>query len=232
MRSDSPLILAVDATDIDRCKSLILQTQESIGLYKFGLEFYLKNGAFGVEAIRESFPGIRIFLDLKLHDIPNTVAAAARSVAHLEPEILTVHASGGGAMITAAANELPKTKIAAVTVLTSLAQSDLEPFGNKAISEIVLSLAACSISAGARALVASPLELKALRSVAGGAKLITPGIRINGSSSSGASSDDQIRTATPMDALAAGADYLVIGRPITKAADPGKAAQEILNSIS
>lgn len=227
MNVDSPLILALDSTDVKRCSQLISQTRDSIAIYKLGLEFYLMNGASGVQLIKSAFPDIRIFLDLKLHDIPNTVGAAAKSVAELKPEILTVHASGGSAMVGAACRALPDTTIAAVTILTSLGESDLLAFGAKPISKIVEDLAIQAVAAGARAIVASPQELIILRSAIGQrAKLITPGIRPNGSAT-----DDQVRTTSPKDAIAAGADYLVIGRPITGASDPGEAARVILRSI-
>lgn len=227
MNDKSPLILALDSTDIARCGSLIEETRESIGIYKFGLEFYLKNGASGILEIQSKYPDVRIFLDLKLHDIPNTVAAAAKSVANLKPEILTVHASGGSAMISAAVNSLPDTKIAAVTILTSLTEEDLAPFGRPAISKTVEELAEAASLAGARAIVASPNEAGALRARLGSEiKLIIPGIR-----PAGGSSDDQVRVATPESAIESGADYLVIGRPITGAAEPGKAAAEIYASI-
>lgn len=227
MKVDSPIILALDSTDVDRCSHLIRQTQDSVAIYKLGLEFYLMHGATGIYALRREFPGLRIFLDLKLHDIPNTVAAAAKSVSHLEAEILTVHASGGRAMIEGAVAALPNTIIAGVTVLTSLTEADLAPFGNQALESTVAELAIAATAAGARAIITSPIEVSRLRSILPSeVKLITPGIRL-----ASQNSDDQNRIATPKSAIAAGADYLVIGRPITGATDPRLAAMEIYRSI-
>jgi len=228
MNAESPLILALDTTEVNRCEALITATKQSVGIYKLGLEFYLRNGQSGLLEIARIFPGIRIFLDLKLHDIPNTVAGAARAVAALEPEILTVHASGGTAMIDAAVKQLPKTMVAAVTLLTSLQDSDLAPFGKPDMKSTVVALAKMASDAGARAIVASPHELAALRAaLPESIKIITPGIRFEG-----AASDDQSRTMTPHQARLAGADFLVVGRPITGAPDPADAAAAILASIS
>lgn len=228
MNAESPIILALDTMEVARCEELIAATQESVGIYKLGLEFYLRNGEAGLVAIKRSHPRVRIFLDLKLHDIPNTVAGAARAVAALEPEILTVHASGGAAMIEAAVAQLPTTMVAAVTLLTSLKPSDLAPFGEPDLGTSVVALAMMASEAGAKAIVASPQEIVALRSsLPNSMKLITPGIRLEGSSA-----DDQSRTMTPAQARAAGADFLVVGRPISGAPDPRNAAAAILASLS
>lgn len=220
MAADSRIILALDSTEIDRCAALISSTTESIAIYKVGLEFYLKHGAAGVNLLRSKAPGVRIFLDLKLHDIPNTVSGAARSVADLAPEILTVHASGGTEMIGAAIKALPNTKIAAVTALTSLSEKQTEALFDKSPTELVIQLAQAALAAGAPALVASPQELHLLRATFGASPiLITPGIR-----DQVGPSDDQNRTMSAPAAIAAGANFLVIGRPITAAADPAAAA--------
>jgi len=220
MAVDSRIILALDSNEIERCLQLITSTAESIAIYKLGLEFYLRNGVAGVKELTSKAPGIRIFLDLKLHDIPNTVAGAARSVANLAPEILTVHASGGAAMIQAAIAALPNTKIAAVTALTSLSEAQTKELFDKSPNELVLQLAEVALAGGAPALVASPQELHLLRSAFGRAPIIiTPGIR-----DQAGSGDDQNRTMSAPAAIAAGADYLVIGRPITAAPDPAAAA--------
>jgi orotidine-5'-phosphate decarboxylase len=156
-----------------------------------------------------------IFLDLKLHDIPHTVGAAATAVASLKPRFLTVHASGGRAMISAAVKSLPTTDVTAVTILTSLSEEDLFEIGyaNNAL-ESAVALAKMSVAAGARAIVCSPLEIAAIRSAVGDAPhIITPGVRPAGSSGT----DDQKRTMTPQAAILAGASYVVIGRPITQA---------------
>lgn len=227
MNAESPLILAVDSTEIDRARELIDATSDSIGLYKFGLEFYLRNGLNSIHDLKRDYPGLRIFLDLKLHDIPNTVKGAAQAVQSIAPEILTVHASGGSEMIKSAVSVLPDTLIAAVTVLTSLGRDELISLGLPANPEtLTISLAKRAQDSGARALVSSPLELSGLRRAFPDLKLITPGIR-----EAGAPLDDQSRTMTAGEAMSAGADYLVIGRPITRAVDPRRAAAAIYDSL-
>ncbi|MEY4280144.1 MAG: hypothetical protein RL313_407 [Actinomycetota bacterium] len=231
----APIILAVDTSDLEVAKSWIKATQSSISVYKLGLEFFLNFGAVGVQEIVDQ-TGASIFLDLKLHDIPHTVAGAARAVKELHPRFLTVHASGGSSMISAAVKELPDVEITAVTILTSLSEDDLFQvgFANPAL-ESAVALANLSVKAGARAIVCSPLEVAAIRSSVGeGITLITPGVR----PTSEAGKDDQSRTMTPSQAIACGASYVVIGRPITASWQQGasamtdKAAQiaeEILN---
>ncbi len=231
----APIILAVDTSDLEVAKSWIKATQSSISVYKLGLEFFLNFGAVGVQEIVDQ-TGASIFLDLKLHDIPHTVAGAARAVKELHPRFLTVHASGGSSMISAAVKELPDVEITAVTILTSLSEEDLFQvgFANPAL-ESAVALANLSVKAGARAIVCSPLEVAAIRSSVGeGITLITPGVR----PTSDAGKDDQSRTMTPSQAIACGASYVVIGRPITASWQQGasamtdKAAQiaeEILN---
>ncbi len=227
MNAESPLILAVDSTEIDRARELIDATIDSIGLYKFGLEFYLRNGLNSIHDLKRDYPGLRTFLDLKLHDIPNTVKGAAQAVQSIAPEILTVHASGGSEMIKSAVSVLPDTLIAAVTVLTSLGRDELISLGLPANPEaLTLSLAKRAQDSGARALVSSPLELSGLRRAFPDLKLITPGIR-----EAGAPLDDQSRTMTASEAMSAGADYLVIGRPITRAVNPRRAAAAIYDSL-
>ena len=217
----APIILAVDTSDLEIAKSWILATQESVSVYKLGLEFYLNFGAPGVEEIVKA-TGAQIFLDLKLHDIAHTVAGATRAIAHLQPKFLTVHASGGSAMIAAAVQVVPETAVTAVTILTSLSDGDLFEIGfaNPAL-ESAVALAKMSVLAGARAIVCSPLEIRAIRSAVGEEPIIiTPGVR----PMADAGSDDQVRTMTPAGAIAAGANYVVIGRPITKAWAQGPAA--------
>ena len=227
MNVDSPLILAVDSLEISQARKLIEETGDFIGIYKFGLEFYLRNGLTAMQKLKSEYPELRIFLDLKLHDIPNTVTKAAGAVSAISPEILTVHASGGEAMIRGAKSVLPKTMIAAVTILTSLTQADLDELGfQNDIESLVFDLATTAQAAGAQAIVSSPLELKNLRSNFPGLKLITPGIR-----QADAPLDDQSRTMTARQALEAGADFLVIGRPIAGADNPKKAAASIYASL-
>ena len=176
-----------------------------------------------VDAVRAAAK-VGLFLDLKLHDIPNTVAGAARSVGALRPAYLTVHASGGTAMIRAAVEAAPDVAIAAVTVLTSMAEERprrRRPGGP--VADAVRRLAALRVAAGASALVCSPREVAAVRAEVGpGITLIIPGVR-----PAGAATQDQSRVATPEQALADGADLLVIGRPITAADDPAAAAAAI-----
>ena len=222
-RTKAPIVVALDAPD----RPTALLWARAVGPYvrtlKVGLELYLRDGADAVRAVAE-VSGCEIFLDLKLHDIPNTVAGAARSVAPLAPAYLTVHAAGGSAMIAAAAQALPATRVTAVTVLTSLDGGDLEQIGLVGPPiDAVRRLAVLAVVAGARALVCSPQEVAAVRAEVGpDVVLITPGIR-----PAGGDVGDQARVATPEQALAAGADLLVIGRPITAAADPAQAARAL-----
>jgi orotidine-5'-phosphate decarboxylase len=171
---------------------------------------------------------VQVFLDLKLHDIPATVAGAARAVAKLRPEIVTVHAAAGTEVIRAAVQAAPDTMIAGVTVLTSLGAGDLESIGMRGpVPDAVRRLSVLAVSAGARALVCSPREVATVRSEVGSdIKLITPGVR-----PAGADRNDQARVATPEEAMRAGADLLVIGRPITGAPDPGAAAAAIAGPL-
>ena len=229
----SPIILALDTPDFDIAKRWIDATRDSVGVYKLGLQFFLSFGSEGVSQIQKEF-GVDIFLDLKLHDIPNTVASAAKAISTLSPRFLTVHASGGTEMIKAAVQAVPHIDITAVTVLTSLSEEDLFSIGfaNPAL-ESAVALAQLSVRAGAKAIVSSPLEITAIRSVVGSEPLIiTPGVR----PAQGSKTDDQVRTMTPADAIAAGANYLVIGRPITGAWEKGgasmsEAARIILDEI-
>lgn len=231
MNKSSPIILACDTEEVSQVLGLIEQTREYVGVYKLGLEFFLSQGALGVSSIQKHFPEIRIFLDLKLHDIPNTVSKAAKAIRELNPEFLTVHASGGGEMISGAAAALQKTQITAVTILTSLDEDELEKMGLLPHPlELAVKLAKNAVVNGARAIVCSPLEVASIRSAVGSEIiLITPGVRPVQSGSSIA--DDQKRVATPKAAISAGADYVVIGRPITQSDNPTLAASEIYASL-
>ena len=226
--NSSPIILALDSADVDAVLSMVDKTKEYVGVYKLGLEFYLAQGLSGVAKIQQAHPEVKIFLDLKLHDIPNTVKGACKSIASLNPFILTVHASGGAEMIRAAAEVLPNTLIAAVTVLTSLDSAQLKVMGlPDDPTTLAVTLAKNAAENGARAIVCSPLEVAVIKAAVGDrAVLITPGVRMASSSS-----DDQKRVMTPAQAIAAGSDYLVIGRPITGATDPHLAAADIFASI-
>ena len=223
----SRIILAIDTKSVETAESLIEQTRDYVGIYKFGLEFFLANGIEGLEKIQEFGNNISIFLDLKLHDIPNTVEKAAANFSALRLEYLTVHASGGGAMVSGAVKALPNCKIAGVTLLTSIDKAELEILGVETAPEILVTTwAKRAVASGARAIVCSPLEVKALREVLpADIDLITPGIRFE------KSCDDQLRTMTPVDAIEAGADFLVVGRPITGASDVTEAAKTVFESI-
>jgi orotidine-5'-phosphate decarboxylase len=223
----APVAVALDAPDIDVAAHWATLVTPYVSTVKIGLELYLRYGPAVVATVRGG-SGVQVFLDLKLHDIPNTVAGAARAVSKLRPEILTVHAAGGSDMIKAAVEAAPDTIVAGVTLLTSIGDKDLVELGiDGSVSDAVRRMAELAVSAGARGLVCSPREVAAVRAEVGpGILLITPGIR-----PAGATSDDQARIATPEEALKAGADLLVIGRPITKSPDPGAAAAAIAGSL-
>jgi orotidine-5'-phosphate decarboxylase len=219
----APIVLAVDTPDLEIAKQWIACTRDSVSVYKLGLEFFLTFGQEGVRAIK-SETDADIFLDLKLHDIPHTVKGAASAVSELRPRFLTVHASGGPAMIAAAVSAAPATDITAVTILTSLSEDDLFRIGFASPAlESAVALASLAVSSGARAIVCSPLEITAIRAIIGpDIHIITPGVR----PASEAGSDDQKRTMTPQDAISAGASFVVIGRPITQAWSDGPAAMK------
>ena len=223
----APVAVALDAPDIEVAAHWATLVTPHVSTVKIGLELYLRYGPTVVATVRGG-SGVHVFLDLKLHDIPNTVAGAARAVSKLHPEILTVHAAGGADMIRAAVEAAPSTIVAGVTLLTSMGDKDLAELGmDGSVSDAVRRMATLAVSAGARGLVCSPQEVAAVRAEVGSdIMLITPGIRLPG-----ATSDDQARVATPEEALKAGADLLVIGRPITKAPDPGAAAAAIAGSL-
>lgn len=225
----SPIIVALDTTDVDRARTWAAATAPHVGLFKVGLEYFLANGAAGYRAIA----GRPIFLDVKLHDIPNTVAGGIRAILPLAPSMVTIHASGGAAMIRAARDAAEtaganRPMILAVTVLTSLDDASLAAMGMKdGAAAQVSRLGRLAVDAGADGLVCSPLEVATLRRELGpSVTLVVPGIR-----PAGASAGDQARTMTPAEAMDAGASWLVIGRPITGAADPAGAAASIAASL-
>jgi orotidine-5'-phosphate decarboxylase len=203
---------------------------DTVRWLKVGMELYYAAGNALVTELRQR--GYRIFLDLKLHDIPNTVAAGVNSVAHLGAELLTLHASGGATMLRAAAKaaeENPSLRLLAVTVLTSMDAAELNAIGvSDSPAGQVPRLARLAWNSGIRGMVCSAEEVGALRKDLGPEVfLVVPGIR-----PAGAATDDQKRIATPQDAIAAGASMLVVGRPITKAPDPAEAAKAILSEIA
>jgi len=229
MSALAPVAVALDGPDLATITAWAGAAGPYVSTMKVGLETFLRDGDASVEAVRAAARGRDIFLDLKLHDIPNTVAGAARSVARLRPAFLTVHATGGGAMIRAAVEELPDTRVTAVTILTSLSEADLADVGLLGPPlDAVRRLAVLAVASGARAIVCSPQEVAAVRAEVGDAALlITPGVR-----PAGAALGDQSRVATPEQALADGADLLVIGRPITGAPDVAAAAAAIAGTLA
>ena len=224
--SKAPIAVALDGKNLATISSWAFAVAPFVSTLKVGLETYLRDGAAAIETVRAT--GCDLFLDLKLHDIPNTVAGAAKSIARHKPQYLTVHALGGAEMITAAAQELPNTRITAVTILTSMDEAALRSIGiQDSALEAAVRLARLSVDAGARAVVCSPQEVAAIRGVVPrDIVLITPGVR-----PVGADAGDQKRIATPQQAISDGADIVVIGRPITGAVDPAQAAAEIGASI-
>ncbi len=221
------ILVALDMTDVDSAKALAVTLSGHVGGIKLGKEFFTANGPAGVRAVTGA--GQPVFLDLKFHDIPNTVAGALRAALALGPMILNVHAAGGAAMMRAAAKAVATAEgtrplLIAVTVLTSLGDDDLAEIGVPAsAAEQVLRLAKLAQASGLDGVVCSAHEITAIRAACGpDFKLVVPGIR-----PAWADKGDQKRVMTPAQAVALGADYLVIGRPITAAEDPVGAAQRI-----
>lgn len=226
----SPIFCAVDKPDMDSALKVCESIQATgIGI-KLGLEFFNALGLHGVKNIQNAFPTVPIFLDLKYYDIPNTVAGAVRSVTkNFKPAYLNVHASGGLEMMKAAKAACPpETKLLAVTILTSFDENGMAEAGyQENIRERVIQLAKLTQEAGLDGIVCSSHEIKAIREACGNDFiLMVPGIRPAGSDAG-----DQKRIMTPKEAMDKGASHLVIGRPITQADDPQKAATEILESL-
>lgn len=234
--ADDRLIVALDVDSFDKMKALVDELGDLISYYKVGMELYYSAGSDTIRYLKEH--GKKVFLDLKLHDIPNTVGHSVASVTRLGVNLITIHAAGGRAMMQAAsryakitADELgvERPKILAVTVLTSFDdQGWQEVGGHLPIQEHVLELAALAKSSGVDGVVASPKEAGSIREMAGKDDflIVTPGIR-----PSFAQTDDQKRIATPSQAFKDGSSMLVIGRPITQAIDPCAAARLILKEI-
>lgn len=223
----SPVFVAIDTPGLDQAKALAEAVRGAAGGVKLGLEFFCANGPAGVRAIAGL--GLPVFLDLKLHDIPNTVAGAVRALAPLSPAILTVHAAGGRAMLEAARAAAPAgCKVVGVTVLTSLDSGDLAATGvSGAPADQVARLAALARDAGLDGIVCSGAEVAAARAAWPQGFFVVPGVRPEG-----AGTADQKRVVTPRRALDDGASVLVIGRPITGAPDPAEAARAIAQSLS
>lgn len=220
------IFCAIDTPDLDQAVKLVRHLSSLPLHLKLGLEFFTAQGVAGVERVRAAAPQAEIFLDLKFHDIPNTVAGAVRSALAAKPHFLTVHAGGGAAMMKAAVEAAAgKTKVLAVTVLTSMDDTELSGVGQAVpVAAQALRLARLARESGVDGVVCSPLEVATLRRELGkDFLLVVPGIRPAGSASG-----DQKRTLTPKEAIELGASYLVVGRPITAANDPATAAAAIV----
>lgn len=221
----NPVYLALDLPRLDRAVELARRVRDHVGGLKLGLEFFCAHGHHGVHEVARI--GLPIFLDLKLHDIPNTVAAAMQAIHVLDPAVVTVHASGGRAMMEdAKAAAHNGTRVVAVTMLTSLDQADLERTGvTGSAHDQVLRLAELARAAGLDGIVCSGQEVGAVRQSWPDGFLVVPGVRLDPVAQGG--HGDQKRTVTPRQARDAGASMLVVGRPISRAADPLAAARAI-----
>jgi orotidine-5'-phosphate decarboxylase len=231
----NPIICAIDTQETQRAEELAIALKGQVGALKLGLEFFTANGSAGTHLVAAH--GVPVFLDLKFHDIPNTVAGAIRATVGVNAFMMTVHTSGGKAMLKAAAeaaSELAtitgkeRPLIVGVTVLTSMDQNDISSIGIKdSVADQVKRLAELAQVSGLDGVVCSPQEIAILRAECGkDFTLVVPGIR-----PAGADNGDQKRVMTPKEAMAQGADYLVIGRPITEAANPKQATQDIFKSL-
>ena len=227
----SPLCVALDTPDLARARALVRAVGDAAGMVKIGMEFFYAHGAGGYAAI--AAVGVPVFLDLKLHDIPNTVAGAMATLMRLKPPpaVVNVHAGGGPAMMQAATDAVAgRCKVIAVTVLTSLSDDDLSGIGfdpAQSAVDLAANMARRAQDCGLDGVVCSPVELAAIRAACGpGFLTVVPGLR-----PSDTRLGDQRRVATPAEAWAAGADILVVGRPITGAADPARAARDILAGL-
>ena len=230
MRPEDRLIVALDVSSASEAQRIAEALRPAVSTYKVGHQLFTAEGPSVVRELVAA--GKRVFLDLKFHDIPNTVAGGVRSAAALGASMLTVHAAGGSAMLRAAVDAAKQASkpplVLAVTVLTSLSDADLQETGVAARTrDQALTLATLARNCGCDGVVASPLEARVIRQDLGaGFVIVTPGIRPAGSEKG-----DQSRVNTPAEAMAAGADYLVVGRPVTEAKDPARAARQIVNEI-
>ncbi|MGF1531992.1 MAG: orotidine-5'-phosphate decarboxylase [Puniceicoccaceae bacterium] len=230
MAPTTEIALALDVPNRDRADDVLLQLAGGLQWVKIGLQLFCREGPAWIAGISQR--GFKVFLDLKLHDIPNTVAGAVSSIASCRPDLLTLHASGGEAMLRAAVearnSHTPSTRLIAVSVLTSLDQADLASIGvPDSTEEQVLRLTKLALSAGVDGVVASPLEIALLRSTFGPQPyLVTPGIRPESSQA-----HEQKRTMGPAQAAAAGSNLLVVGRPILEAPNPRAALESIQSGI-
>ena len=235
LRASDHLAVGLDVPDLETARPLVARLAGQVGWLKVGSQLFTAVGPPAVTLAREA---ARVFLDLKFHDIPNTVASAVRSATALGVGMLTVHAGGGGSMLRAARDAaedaaakhgVERPWIVGVTVLTSLDAGDLKEVGVAvaSVEEQVARLVGLAVAAGADAVVASPREVGRVRATAGDAlRIVTPGIR-----AAGAAADDQARTATAGEAIAAGSDVLVVARPVLQAPDPAAAAAALVAEI-
>ncbi|HEY4416053.1 MAG TPA: orotidine-5'-phosphate decarboxylase [Verrucomicrobiae bacterium] len=236
MAKTNPIIAALDVPTPEQALKLAIEIAPAVGAFKIGKELFVAAGPDIVKKIRAT--GASVFLDLKFHDIPNTVAKAIASATRLDVQMTTIHTSGGGEMMRAAENSaketaqklnLPAPLVLGVTVLTSSNRETLAEIGCETdVENQVLRLAQLAVKSGLRGLVCSPLEIIALRKVLPPhIQLVTPGIRTGAEKA-----DDQKRTMSPKEAMQAGASWLVIGRPISAAENPRAAAEKILESLN
>ena len=229
--TNNPIFCAIDTSDIDKALELVDQISPHIGGIKIGLEFFTSCGLLGLEKIKKF--EIPIFIDLKLYDIPNTAKQALSNILQFEPKYTTLHLSGGSEMLVEcinAKNELnSRTKLIGVTMLTSFNNALISEIGiEKSVNENVKQLTQLAVDCGMDGIVCSPLEISEVKNTLGSKlQIISPGIRGKENSS-----NDQKRTLSAREAIDAGADILVIGRPITGAKDPAKAAENIYSEIT
>lgn len=224
------LIVALDVSSSKEARAIVSTLGDSVFLYKVGMQLYTAEGPQVVRDLVES--GRQVFLDLKYHDIPNTVRAAVKEAAELGVSMLTVHGAGGGQMLRAAvdaARNAASLKVLAVTVLTSMGDTDLEKLGIRGtVADQVLRITALALSDGCDGVIASAHEASLLRTELGDEfSIVTPGVR-----PAGAGQGDQVRVVTPAEAIASGATHIVVGRPITEAADPAAETRAILSEMA
>lgn len=221
------IVVALDYPDVDEARAMAEKLLDDVAGFKVGLELVSGSGPGAITTVAAL--GKPVFADLKLHDIPNTVRGAATRIAAAGARWVTVHAAGGREMMEAAVTGMGGTGVLAVTVLTSFAEHDLEAIGVRSgLENQVIGLAELAVEAGVEGLVCAPGDVAAIRAKGIASTVFTPGIRLEGSTGN----DDQKRVGTPVSAVTAGADYLVIGRPITKAPDPVSALREITASLA
>lgn len=229
MSPEERIIVALDKASDQENIAIVEALKGRARWFKIGMRQYYAGASRVFDAVRDA--DAKVFLDLKVHDIPATVAGAMESLAHLAPDLITIHAAGGGAMVRAAVDTLaklaPETRVLAVTILTSMEPEDVRTLSpNDDVEAVVLRLARRAVEHGAHGIVASPLEAAALRPQIGDALIVTPGVR-----PAGADLGDQQRVMTPRRAIDAGSDYLVIGRPIHGAPDPLAAFEKIVEEL-